>query len=146
METAGCMGKHYAWALGRGMREGAWWTAEQGQPCCGCKASDVHQAWGMRVWQAALGLAQGVRGMRARGHALCTSMAWHGIRDLRSRSTQGTAGASPREQGVGTGQGGRRTSVVDKQSKEDSDAVDAKPAMYTGHGARGECYSVDKQG
>jgi hypothetical protein len=80
METAGCMGKHYAWTRGRGMREGAWWTAEQGQPCCGCKASNVHQAWGtwgMRVRQAELGLVLRARGMRARGHALCTSMAGH---------------------------------------------------------------------
>ncbi len=52
----------YAWAQGRGMREGAWWTAEQGLPCCGCKASDVLQAWGtwgMAVWQAELGMALG---------------------------------------------------------------------------------------
>ena len=59
------------WALGRGMREGAWWTAEQGQPCCGCKASDVHQAWGtwgMRVQQAELGLVLRARGMRADSH------------------------------------------------------------------------------
>ncbi len=47
-------------------------------------------------------------------------------------------GASAREKGVGTGEGGRRTSAVDKQSKDDSDAVDAKPAMYSGHGTRGE--------
>ncbi len=54
-------------------------------------------------------------------------------------------GSSARAKGMGTRQGGRRTSAVDKQSKEESDAVDAKPAMYTGHGARGECILADKQ-
>jgi hypothetical protein len=102
------------WAVGRGMREGSWWTAEHGQPCCGGKASDVHQAWGtwgMRVWQAELGLVLRAGGMRAHRRAMCTSMAWHGIRDLRSRSTQGTAGCI--STGAGRGdwagpQGGKR--------------------------------------
>ncbi len=61
--------------------------------------------------------------------------AWHGM----ASALRALLGASAREQGVGTGQGGKRTSAVDKQSKEDSDAaVDAKPAMYTGHGMREE--------
>ena len=66
------------------------------------------------------------------------AQAWHGM----ASALRALLGASAWEQGVGTGQGGKRTSAVDKQSKEDSDAVDAKPAMHTGHGAHGECYSV----
>jgi hypothetical protein len=129
------------WALGRGMREGAWWTAEQGQPCCGCKASDVHQAWGtwgMRVLHAELGLAPRARGMRARSWAVHKHGQGMASGTRGAGALRALLGASAREQGVGTGEGGKRRSAVDKQSKEDSDAVDAKPAMYTWYGTRKE--------
>ncbi len=108
MQLGAWVSIRYAWALGRGMRVGAWWTAVQGQPCCGCKASDVHQAWGtwgMRVRQAELGLVLRARGMRGQG--MCTSMAWQGIRNQRGRSTQGTAGCISTGKGRGHWAGGQ---------------------------------------
>ena len=116
------------------------------------------------LWMQSKRCAQGMGHM---GHACFASIAGIGAAGARHEGTgacavhkhgQGMAsgtrgagalrallGASARAKGVGTGQGARRTNAVDKQSKDDSDAVDAKPAMYTGHGAHRECFLVDKQ-